>query len=70
MSGLVEAASFQSRIDADLARIMLENDGIDAFLFDAEINSMYGGLFMPVRLMVRADQAEGALAILAEANLL
>ena len=70
MSGLVEAASFQSRIDADLARIMLENDGIDAFLFDAEINSMYGGLFMPVRLMVPADQAEGALAILAEANLL
>ena len=69
MSGLVEAASFQSRIDADLARIMLENDGIDAFLFDAEINSMYGGLFMPVRLMVPADDVGQALAILAEAGL-
>jgi len=69
VSGLVEAACFQSRIDADLARLLLENDGIDAFLFDAEINSMYGGLFMPVRLMVPADDLAGALAILAEAEL-
>ena len=69
MSGLVEAARFQSRIDADLARLMLENGGIDAFLFDAEINSMYGGLFMPVRVMVPADDHADAIAILAEAGL-
>lgn len=69
MSGLVEAARFQSRIDADLARLMLENDGIDAFLFDAEINSMYGGLFLPVRVMVPADDLAGALAMLAAAGM-
>lgn len=69
MSGLVEAARFQSRIDADLARLMLENEEVDAFLFDAEINGMYGGLFMPVRLMVPADDLASAQAILAEAGL-
>ena len=69
MSGLVEAARFQSRIDADLARLALENGGIDAFLFDAEINSMYGGLFMPVRVMVAADDLGEAQSLLAEAGL-
>ena len=69
MSGLVEAARFQSRIDADLARLVLENGGIDAFLFDAEINSMYGGLFMPVRLMVAADDLGEAQSLLVEAGL-
>ncbi len=52
MSGLVEAATYQSRIDADVARLYLLEEGIEAVLFDAEINSFYGGLFMPVRLMV------------------
>lgn len=70
MSGLVQAANYQSRIDADFALLTLGNEGIDAFLFDAEINSAYGGLFMPVRLMVPADELTEALAILAEAGLL
>jgi hypothetical protein len=69
VSGLVEAARFQSRIDADLARLTIENEGIDAFLFDAEINSMYGGLFMPVRLMVPADDLAQVRAILTAAGL-
>lgn len=69
MSELIEAARFQSRIDADLARLKLENEGIAAFLFDAEINSMYGGLFLPVRLMVPADDLADVQAILAAADL-
>jgi hypothetical protein len=69
VSALAEAARFQSRIDADLARLMIENEGIDAFLFDAEINSMYGGLFMPVRLMVPADDLAQVRAILTAAGL-
>lgn len=70
MSGLVPAAYYQSRIDADVALLTLGNEGIDAFLFDAEINSAYGGLFMPVRLMVPADDLAHALQILGDAGLL
>lgn len=70
MSGLVEAGRFQSRIDADFALLTLGNEGLDAFLFDAEINSAYGGLFMPVRLMVPADDLASAVDILSEAGLL
>ncbi len=65
MSGLVEAANYQSRIDADVARLYLLEEGIEAVLFDAEINSFYGGLFMPVRLMVLEEDLEDAQALLA-----
>ena len=52
MADLVEAARFNSRVEADLARLYLDNEGVEAVLFDADINTVYGGLFMPVRLMV------------------
>lgn len=69
MSGLAEAGRFNSRIDADVGRLYLLNEGIEAVLFDAEVNSFYGGLFIPVRLMVAVDDLEAALAGLAEAGL-
>jgi hypothetical protein len=52
VSGLVELARFQTRIAADLARLKLESEGIDAVLFDAETASIGWGPMMPVRLMV------------------
>lgn len=52
MTDLLEAARFNSRVEADLARLYLESEGIEAVLFDADINTAYGGLFMPVRMMV------------------
>ena len=52
MSSLVELARFQTRIAADLARLKLESEGIDAVLFDAETHSIGWGPMMPVRLMV------------------
>ena len=64
MSGLVEAAKFNSRVEADLARIWLESQGVEAVLFDTEINYFYGGLFMPVRLMVVDEDLDEALRIL------
>ena len=64
MSGLAEAARLNSRVEADLARIYLENEGVSAFLFDGEVNNFYGGLFIPVRLMVPEDQLEHALDLL------
>ena len=52
MSGLVELARFPTRIAADLARLRLESEGIDAVLFDAETAGIGWGPMMPVRLMV------------------
>ena len=66
MTDLVEAARYSSRVEADLARLYLESEGLDAVLFDAEINSFYGGLFMPVRLMVLDEDVATAQRLLAE----
>ena len=63
---LVELARFQNRIEAELARLNLEAEGIDAVLFDTEVSYFYGGLFMPIRLMVLDDDRELAQQLLAE----
>ena len=55
MTDVVEVARFTTRVEADLARLYLESEGVNAVLFDADIHSVYGslgGIFMPVRLMV------------------
>lgn len=50
---LVELARFGTRVEADLARLALEAEGIDAVIFDAEANSFFGGGgLIAVRLMV------------------
>ena len=66
MTDLVEAERYNSRIEADIARLYLESEGLDSVLFDAEINSSYGGLFMPVRLMVLDEDVGRARRLLAE----
>lgn len=66
MTDLVEAARFNTRVEADLARLYLESEGVEAILFDTEVNYFYGGLFLPVRLMVLDEDAERARQILAE----
>jgi hypothetical protein len=65
VTGLVEAARYSSRVEADLARLYLESEDVDAVLFDTEINYFYGGLFMPVRLMVLQEDFELAQRLLA-----
>jgi hypothetical protein len=66
VSDLVVAARNNSRVEADLARRYLESEGVESVLFDAEINSFYGGLFMPVRLMVLDEDLGLAQRLLAE----
>jgi hypothetical protein len=66
VTDLVEAARFNSRIEADLARLFLESEGVEAMLFDTEINYFYGGLVLPVRLMVLDEDAELARRLLAD----
>ena len=65
MTDLVEAARFDNRVEGDLARLYLESEGVGAVLFDTEINYFYGGLFMPVRLMVLDEDLELARKLLA-----
>jgi len=62
---LVELARFNNRIEADLARLYLDSEGVEAILFDAEMNSYGWGPMMPVRLMVLdedLDEAKQSLA--------
>ena len=40
---LIELRRFATRVEADLARLALESEGIDAVIFDAEANSFFGG---------------------------
>ena len=64
MTDLVEAARYHNRIEADLARLYLESEGVEAVLFDTEINYFYGGLFMPVRLKVFDEDLQRARELL------
>jgi hypothetical protein len=68
VSGLVEAARYNSRVEADLARLYLESQGVEAVLFDTEINYFYGGLFLPVRLMVLDEDLSRAQRLLEESS--
>ena len=64
MSEVVELARFSSRVEADLARLRLEAEGIEAILFDAETHSIGWGPMMPVRLMVLDRDRPQAIQIL------
>jgi len=68
VSDVVEVARFSTRVEADLARLYLESEGIEAILFDTEVNYFYGGLFLPVRLMVLDEDLIPAQRLLAEKN--
>jgi hypothetical protein len=63
---LVELARYGSRVEADLARLSLDAEGIDAVIFDAEANSFFGGGgLIGVRLMVLEEEFDEAVAVLA-----
>ena len=64
MTDLVEAARYSNRVEADLARLSLESEGIESVLFDTEINNVYGGLLLPIRLMVLDEDLERAQRLL------
>jgi hypothetical protein len=66
VSGLVEAGRFTTRVEADLARLYLASEGVEAVLFDTEVNYFYGGLFQPVRLMVLDEDLDLAQSLLAK----
>jgi hypothetical protein len=70
VSGLVELARFQNKIEADLARLLLESQGLTAVPFDEGMNYMGLGPVMPIRLMVAEADYEEAAKILIDDGLL
>ncbi len=67
MSGLVELARFPTRVEADLARLALEAEGIGAVIMDSEMNNVFGGGgLIAVRLMVLGEDYETATEVLRE----
>ena len=63
---LVELARYGTRVEADLARLALDAEGIEAVIFDAEVNSFFGGGgLIGVRLMVLDEEFNEAAAVLA-----
>ena len=65
MSGLVELRRFDTRTEAELTRLFMASAGIEAILFDAEMNSYGWGPMMPVRLMVLDEDLDQARLLLA-----
>jgi hypothetical protein len=67
VTDLVVAARYNTRVEADLARLYLESEGVGSMLFDTGHASMWGsvgGLFMPIRLMVLDEDLEAATELL------
>jgi hypothetical protein len=63
---LIELATYGTRVEADLARLALQAEGIDAVIFDAETNSFFGGGgLVGVRLMVLEEELNEAAKVLA-----
>ena len=63
---LVELARYGTRVEAELARLALDAEGLEAVIFDAEANSFFGGGgLIGVRLMVLEEELAEASAILA-----
>jgi hypothetical protein len=63
---VIEVGRYLTMVEADLARLLLGSHGIEAMVLDSQMNNFYGGVAMPVRLVVDDDDQQEALAILAE----
>jgi len=67
---LVELARFQTKVEADLARLLLEAEAFEVMLFDEGMNYIGLGSIMPIRLMVLEQEYDAAASLLAEEGLL
>lgn len=64
---MIEVGRYATRVEADLARLLLESHGIVAIILDTQMNNLFGGGgLMPVRLAVDDDDGPDAAKILAE----
>jgi hypothetical protein len=63
---LVELARFQTKVEADLARLRLEAEGLHPILFDEGMNYIGLGSIMPIRMMIHEEEFAEAAGVLAE----
>ena len=68
--GLVELARFQTKVEADLARLLLEAEGLAPVLFDEGMNYIGLGSIMPIRLMILDEEYEAAAELLGAEGML
>jgi hypothetical protein len=66
---LVELARFGTKVEADLARLLLEAEGLHVMLFDEGMNYIGLGSIMPIRLMVLEEEFDEAARLLADEGL-
>lgn len=64
--GPVEVGRYRYRHEAELRRELLENEGIASFVVGDDVGGMYAGALGPVRIVVAAEDAARAEALLAE----
>ena len=67
---LVELARFQNKVDADLARLLLESAELEVVLFDEGMNHIGLGPIMPIRMMVPEQDYMAAAELLIDEGLL
>ena len=67
---LVELARFQTKVEADLARLLLEAEGFGPVLFDENMNYIGLGSIMPIRLMVVEEEYMAAAELLVDEGVL
>ena len=67
---LIELARFQTKVEADLARLLLEAEGFGPMLFDEGMNYIGLGSIMPIRLMVVEEEYMQAAEVLVDEGLL
>jgi hypothetical protein len=65
--GLVTVGRFESPVEAQIAKGMLESVGVECFLVGENVNNLLGAAFR-VRLQVRAEDEETSLRLMAEAS--
>lgn len=66
MTDLVAAATFTTRVEADLARLFLESHGLDAVIFDGDAYNYSDGALIGVRVMVFDEDLADAKRLLRE----
>ncbi|HVM23325.1 MAG TPA: DUF2007 domain-containing protein [Sphingomicrobium sp.] len=66
MSGLVEAARFNLAFQAELFRIYLEQNGVDAIVFDSHNAGYSEGAITGVRVMVLEEDLAEATRLFGE----
>lgn len=64
MSDVVEVARFNRAFQADLCRMFLESNGIQAVVFDAQSNVYSEGATVGVRVMVLDEDLDEARQVL------